>query len=153
MLKGIFWSRIQTLSRCIRLASSEANLFFFVFQKCMCIWDPKGGFQSAPVDTNLNYNHNDRVDIKIWFTGKKLSLLWMLPPPGFYYVKKTREVVFWTFIRRQNHKPLRFFDIIKPRRIEHLYNQESFSLDPYFNQKQEKTCMKNSTWESFQRTN
>ena len=53
------------------------------------------------------------------FTGKKLSLLWMLTPPGFYHVKKTREVAFWTFIRRQNHKPLSFFDIIKPRRGEH----------------------------------
>ena len=66
-------------------------------------------------ETKVNY----RDSTKIWFTGKKLSLLWMLPPPWFYYVKKTREVAFWTFIRRQNHKPLSFFDIIKPRRGEH----------------------------------
>ena len=50
---------------------------------------------------------------------------------GFIMSKKTREVAFWTFIRRQNHKPLQFFDIIKPRRIEHLQNQEPFSSDPY----------------------
>ena len=56
----------------------------------------------------------------------------MLHPPGFYYVKKTREVAFWTFIRRWNHKPLRFFDIIKPRRIEHLQSEEPFFSDPYF---------------------
>ena len=50
----------------------------------------------------------------------------------FFYVKKTREVAFWTFIRRWNHKPLRFFDIIKPRRMEHLQSEEPFSSDPYF---------------------
>ena len=69
---------------------------------------------------------------KIWIWGEEFLILWMLYPPGFYYVKKTREVAFWTFIRRQNHKPLRFFGIIKPRRIEHLQNQEPFSSDPYF---------------------
>ena len=57
----------------------------------------------------------------------------MLHPPGFYYVKKTREVGFWTFIRRWNHKPLSFYDIIKPSRIEHLQKEEPFSSDPYFN--------------------
>ena len=56
----------------------------------------------------------------------------MLHPPRFYYVKKTREVAFWTFIRRWNHKPLGFFDIIIPKRIEHLQKEEPFSSDPYF---------------------
>ena len=36
--------------------------------------------------------------IRIW--GEGFFTLWMLYHPGFFYVKKTREVAFWTFIRR-----------------------------------------------------
>ena len=57
---------------------------------------------------------------KIWFTGKKLSLLWMLPPPGFYYVKKTKRFVILSSDKSSERNLSCFFDMIKPRRGEHL---------------------------------
>ena len=54
----------------------------------------------------------------------------MLYPPGFYYVKKTKRFVILSSDKSSDRN---LFDIIKPRRIEHLQKEEPFSSDPYFN--------------------
>ena len=56
----------------------------------------------------------------------------MLYPPGFYYVKKTKRFVICSSDKSSECNLYCFFDIIKPRRIEHLQKEESFSSDPYF---------------------
>ena len=56
----------------------------------------------------------------------------MLYPPGFYYVKKPRRFVILSSDKSSEHNLSCFFDIIKPRRIEHLQSEEPFSSDPYF---------------------
>ena len=56
----------------------------------------------------------------------------MLYPPGFYYVKKQERLRSELLSEDKIANLLVFFDIIKPRRIEHLQNQELFSSDPYF---------------------
>ena len=58
----------------------------------------------------------------------------MLYPPGFYYVEKTKRFVILSPDRSSERNLSCFFDIIKPRRIEHLQNEEPFSSDPYFKQ-------------------
>ena len=58
----------------------------------------------------------------------------MLYPPGFYHVKKPKRFVILSLIKVQNAISLVFFDIKKPRRIEHLQSEEAFSSDPYFNE-------------------
>ena len=57
----------------------------------------------------------------------------MLQPPGFYYVKKPKRFVILSSDKSSERNLSCFFDTIKPRRIEHLQNQEPFSSDPYFN--------------------
>jgi hypothetical protein len=56
----------------------------------------------------------------------------MLYPPGFYFVKKTKKFVILSSDKSSERNLSRFFDIKKPRRIEHLQSEEPFSSDPYF---------------------
>ena len=56
----------------------------------------------------------------------------MLYPPGFYYVKKPKRFVILSSDKSSECNLSCFFDIIKPRRIEHLQKEEPFSSDPYF---------------------
>ena len=51
---------------------------------------------------------------------------------GFVMSKKLRGLWFYLLLK-VNTTSLGFFDIIKPRRIEHLQKEEPFSSDPYFN--------------------
>ena len=55
----------------------------------------------------------------------------MLYPPGFYYVKKPKRFVILSSDKSSERNLSWFFDIIKPRRIEHLQKEEHFSSDPY----------------------
>ena len=56
----------------------------------------------------------------------------MLYPPGFYYVKKPKRFVILSSDKSSERNLSCFFDIKKPRRIEHLQSEEPFSSDPYF---------------------
>ena len=56
----------------------------------------------------------------------------MLYPPGFYYVKKTKRFVISSSDKSSERNLSCFFDVIKPRRMKHLQNQEPVSSDPYF---------------------
>ena len=56
----------------------------------------------------------------------------MLYPPGFYYVKKPKRFVILSSDKSSERNLSCFFDIIKPRRMEHLQSEEPFSSDPYF---------------------
>ena len=56
----------------------------------------------------------------------------MLHPPGFYYVKKSKRFVILSSDKSSERNLSCFFDIIKPRRMEHLQSEEPFSSDPYF---------------------
>ena len=56
----------------------------------------------------------------------------MLYPPGFYYVKKPKRFVIFSSDKSSERNLSCFFDIKKPRRIEHLQSEEPFSSDPYF---------------------
>ena len=56
----------------------------------------------------------------------------MLHPPGYYYVKKQERLRSELLSEDKITNLLGFFDIIKPRRIEHLQSEEPFSSDPYF---------------------
>ena len=56
----------------------------------------------------------------------------MLHPPGFYYVKKPKRFVILSSDKSSERNLSWFFDIIKPRRMEHLQSEEPFSSDPYF---------------------
>ena len=68
----------------------------------------------------------------------------MLYPPGFYFVKKTKRFVISPSDKSSERNLSSFFDIKKPRRIEHLQNEEPFSSDPYFrnNNKALVLCLK-----------
>ena len=56
----------------------------------------------------------------------------MLYPPGFYFVKKPKRFVILSSDKSSERNLSNFFDIKKPRRIEHLQSEEPFSSDPYF---------------------
>ena len=56
----------------------------------------------------------------------------MLHPPGFYFVKKPKRFVILSSDKSSERNLSSFFDIKKPRRIEHLQSEEPFSSDPYF---------------------
>ena len=56
----------------------------------------------------------------------------MLHPPGFYYVKKPKRFVILSSDKSSERNLSCFFDIIKPKRMEHLQSEEPFSSDPYF---------------------
>ena len=56
----------------------------------------------------------------------------MLYPPGFYFVKKPKRFVTLSSDKSSERNISSFFDIKKPRRIEHLLSEEPFSSDPYF---------------------
>ena len=56
----------------------------------------------------------------------------MLYPPGFYFVKKPKRFVILSSDKSSERSLSSFFDIKKPRRIEHLQSEEPFSSDPYF---------------------
>ena len=56
----------------------------------------------------------------------------MLYPPGFYYVKKPKRFVILSSDKSSERNLSCFFDIKKPRRMEHLQTEEPFSSDPYF---------------------
>ena len=56
----------------------------------------------------------------------------MLQPPGFYFVKKPKRFVILSSDKSSEHNLSSFFDIKKPRRVEHLQSEEPFSSDPYF---------------------
>jgi hypothetical protein len=58
----------------------------------------------------------------------------MLYPPGFYFVKKPMRFVILSSDKSSERNLSSFFDIKKPRRIEHLQSEEPFSSDPYFSQ-------------------
>ena len=58
----------------------------------------------------------------------------MLHPPGFYFVKKPKRLVILSSDKSSERNLSCFFDIIKPRRMEHLQREEPFSSDPYFNE-------------------
>ena len=55
----------------------------------------------------------------------------MFYPPGFYYVKKPKRFVILSSDKSSERNLFCCFDIIKPRRIEHLQKEEPFSSDPY----------------------
>jgi hypothetical protein len=57
----------------------------------------------------------------------------MLHPPGFYFVKKPKRFVILSSDKSSERNLSSFFDIKKPRRMEHLQSEEPFSSDPYFN--------------------
>ena len=57
----------------------------------------------------------------------------MLYPPGFYFVKKPKRFVILSSDKSSERNLSSFFDIKKPRRMEHLQIEEPFSSDPYFN--------------------
>ena len=59
----------------------------------------------------------------------------MLHSPGFYYVKKPKRFVILSSDKSSERNLSCFFDIIKPRRMEHLQSEEPFSSDPYFRSK------------------
>ena len=59
----------------------------------------------------------------------------MLHPPGLYYVKKPKSFVILSSDKSSERNLSCFFDIIKPRRMEHLQSEEPFSSDPYFSTK------------------
>ena len=56
----------------------------------------------------------------------------MLYPPGFYFVKKPKRFVILSSDKSSERNLSSFFDMKKPRRIEHLQSEEPFSSDPYF---------------------
>ena len=56
----------------------------------------------------------------------------MLYPPGFYFVKKPKRFVILSSDKSSERNLSSFFDIKKPRRIEHLQSEEPVSSDPYF---------------------
>ena len=56
----------------------------------------------------------------------------MLYPPGFYFVKKPKRFVILSSDKSSKRNLSSFFDIKKPRRMEHLQSEEPFSSDPYF---------------------
>ena len=56
----------------------------------------------------------------------------MLHPPGFYYVKKPKRFVILSSEKSSERNLSSFFDIKKPRKMEHLHSEEPFSSDPYF---------------------
>ena len=51
---------------------------------------------------------------------------------GFIMSKKTKRFVISSSDKSSERNLSCFFDIIKPRRIEHLQKEEPFSSDPYF---------------------
>ena len=57
----------------------------------------------------------------------------MLYPLGFYYVKKPKRFVILSSDKSSERNLSYFFDIEKPKRIEHLQSEEPFSLDLYLN--------------------
>ena len=59
----------------------------------------------------------------------------MLYLPGFYFVKKPKRFVILSSDKSSERNLSSFFDIKKPRRIEHLQSEELFSSDPYFSTK------------------
>ena len=56
----------------------------------------------------------------------------MLHPPGFFYVKKPKRFVILSSDKSSEGNLSCFFDIRKPRRMEHLQSEEPFFSDPYF---------------------
>jgi hypothetical protein len=56
----------------------------------------------------------------------------MLHPPGFYFVKKPNRFVILSSEKSSERNLSSFFDMKKPRRMEHLQSEEPFSSDPYF---------------------
>ena len=56
----------------------------------------------------------------------------MLHPPGLYHVKKPKKNVNLSYDKSSERNLSCFFDIRKPRRIDHLQSEEPFSSDPYF---------------------
>ena len=56
----------------------------------------------------------------------------MLHPPGFYFVKKPKRFVILSSDKSSERNLSCFFDIKKPKRLEHLQSEEPFSSDPYF---------------------
>ena len=56
----------------------------------------------------------------------------MLYPPGFYFVKKPKRFVILSSDKSSERNLSSFFDIKRPRRIEHLQSEEPFSSDLYF---------------------
>ena len=59
----------------------------------------------------------------------------MLQLPGFYYVKKPKRFVILSSDKSSERNLSCFFDIIKPRKMEHLQSEEPFSSDLYFSYK------------------
>ena len=59
----------------------------------------------------------------------------MLYPPGFYFVKIHKRFVILSSDKSLERNLSCFFDIKKPRRMEHLQSEEPFSSDPYFSMK------------------
>ena len=80
----------------------------------------------------------------------------MLHPPGFYYVKKPKRFVILSSDKSSERNLSCFFDIRKPRRMEHLQSEEPFSSNPYFRRmgldfgchlkKKSIECAINSSW-------
>ena len=56
----------------------------------------------------------------------------MLHLPGFYYVKKPKGFVILCSDKSSERNLSCFFDMRKPRKMEHLQKEEPFSSDPYF---------------------
>ena len=73
----------------------------------------------------------------------------MLYPPGFYYVKKPKRFVILSSDKSSERNLSCFFDIKKPRRIEHLESEEPFSSDPYFSIYYTLSKVANSYWHYF----
>ena len=70
--------------------------------------------------------------LKYGFEEKSSSLYKCSIVLGFILSKNLRGLWFYLLIKVQNATSLVFFDIKKPRRIEHLQREEPFSSDPYF---------------------
>ena len=67
----------------------------------------------------------------------------MLHLPGFYYVKKPKRFVILCSDKSSERNLSCFFDMRKPRKMEHLHKEEPFSSDPYFSYQTQKT----KTWD------
>jgi hypothetical protein len=66
------------------------------------------------------------------FSVQLIQIWGMLYPPGIYFVKKPKRFVILSSDKSSERNLSNFFDIKKPRRIEHLQSEEPFSSDPYF---------------------
>ena len=60
---------------------------------------------------------------------------------GFIMSKKPKRFVILSSDKSSERNLSSFFDIKKPRRVEHLQSEEGFSSDPYFSKERSIVCL------------